>query len=90
MASGQFAVGAFNAVALLRLLLKSNRERAESGERADKRIYVGEEQSIKDQRCRRAIEEEVVPLDRGSDEAGQNNLPNRSFTDRGRAGDYLL
>ena len=48
---------------------------AEGGQRAHQRVEGGEEQAVEDQRRRRAVEEEVVPLDRGADEAGDGDEP---------------
>jgi hypothetical protein len=41
------------------------------------RIGVGEEQRAEDERGRGAVEEEVVPLDGGADEAGEDDLDDR-------------
>ena len=44
-------------------------EGAERRQRADERIDVREEEAVEDERRGRAVEEEVVPLDGGADEA---------------------
>ena len=49
-------------------------ERAERRERADQRLGVREEQLVEDERGGCPVEEEVVPLDRGADEAGRDDL----------------
>ena len=48
---------------------------AEGGERAHQRVERGEEQAVEDECGRRAVEEEVVPLDRGTDEARHGDEP---------------
>ena len=54
---------------------EADRVRAERQQRADQRLGVREEQLAEDQRRRRAVQEEVVPLDRRADEARQRDLP---------------
>jgi hypothetical protein len=46
----------------------------EGQQRAGKRVGVGEEQLVEDQGRSRAIEEEVVPLQGGADQAGDDDL----------------
>jgi hypothetical protein len=46
-------------------------------QRARRRLRLGEEQLVEHQRGGGAVEEEVVPLDGGADEAGRHDLPNR-------------
>src|SRR3954471_10649484 len=53
---------------------ESDAERGEGGERADGRVGVGEEEVAEDERGGRAVEEEVVPLDGGSDEGREGHL----------------
>ena len=48
---------------------------AEGGKRARQRVERGEEQAVEDERRRRAVEEEVVPLDRGADQARDGDEP---------------
>jgi len=48
----------------------------ESEQRPDERLAPREEELAEDQRRRRAIEEEVVPLNGGPDEARQDHLTN--------------
>jgi hypothetical protein len=43
-------------------------------QRARGRLDLGEEQLVEDQRGGRAVEEEVVPLDSGADEASRHDL----------------
>src|SRR5512133_1495563 len=47
-------------------------------QRARGRLHLGEEQLVEDQRGGGAVEEEVVPLDGGADEAGRHDLPDRA------------
>src|ERR1700730_8858011 len=47
---------------------------AERRQRAHQRVKVREEQPIEDKRCCRSVQEEVVPLDGSSDEAGERDL----------------
>ena len=56
---------------------EANRKRAERQDLADERIVLGKKEFRKDQRCRRAIKEEVVPLDRRSDRARNHRLNQR-------------
>jgi hypothetical protein len=46
------------------------------------RLGIGEEELVEDERGGRAVEEEVVPLDGGADEAGRHDLPNRPLAFR--------
>ncbi|GAA2806907.1 hypothetical protein GCM10020219_093330 [Nonomuraea dietziae] len=46
----------------------------EREERAGQRVGVGEEQDVEDERRRRAVQEEVVPLDGGADQARGHDL----------------
>jgi hypothetical protein len=52
-------------------------ERPERGERADSGLRLREEQLVEDERRGGAVQEEVVPLDRGADEARQGDLTQR-------------
>jgi hypothetical protein len=52
-------------------------ERPERGERADSGLRLREEQLVEDERRRGPVQEEVVPLDRGTDEARQGDLAQR-------------
>jgi len=45
--------------------------------RACQRVHVREEQLVEHQRRRRAVEEEVIPLDGGADETGQHHAAHR-------------
>jgi hypothetical protein len=45
---------------------------------SDKRIKCGKEDLVEDQRCGGSIEEEVVPLNRGANEARQTNETDRA------------
>src|SRR4029453_17504097 len=47
-------------------------------QRARGRLHLGEEQLVEHQRGGGAVEEEVVPLDGGADEAGRHDLPDRA------------
>src|SRR5262245_54727002 len=51
--------------------------RGKSRHRAGERVERREEQFAEDQGGRGAIEEEVVPLDRSADKAGQHHAPDR-------------
>ena len=53
--------------------------RAEREQRADERIERRKEQLVEDQRGGRAVEEEVVPLDRRADEARERDEANRAL-----------
>ena len=67
-----------------------DREGAERRQRADERVDVRKEQPVEDQRRGGAVQEEVVPLDRRADEAGQDDRPDRSQVPRfsGRCGSF--
>ena len=54
-------------------------ERPERGERADQRIDGRKEEPVEDERRGSAVKEEVVPLDRGADEARENHLADGSW-----------
>ena len=51
---------------------------AEGRQGADERVEGGEEQLVEDQRGSGAVEEEVIPLGSGPDEARQGYLPDRA------------
>jgi hypothetical protein len=57
---------------------EAHRVGPERGQRADQRLGVREEQLVEDQRGGCAVQEEVVPLDRGTDEAGCHDRLERS------------
>ncbi len=61
---------------------EAHRERRECQERADQRIEVGKEQLVEDQRGGDAVDEEVVPLQRGPDQTRDDDATHR----RGRCG----
>ena len=63
--------------------------RGEREQRADERVEVGEEQLVEDQRGGRAVEEEVVPLHGGPDEAGTDDLHDGRARP-GRDGGFLV
>ena len=48
----------------------------ERQQRAGKRTLIREERMVEDEACRGRVQEEVVPLDGGSDEAGQQGGAN--------------
>ena len=52
---------------------KPDRIRRERGHRAGHRIERGKEEPIEHQRRRRAVEEEIIPLDGGADETGHDD-----------------
>ena len=56
---------------------KTDGKCAEGRERACERVDVREEELVENQGRRRAVEEEVVPLDGRPDEARQDDLPER-------------
>ena len=56
---------------------EANRVGAEGQKLSNERIEVGKKQLAKDQRRRGAIQEEVVPLDRGADGAGDDGFDQR-------------
>ena len=49
---------------------EADRIGGEGEQRADERVEAGEEQLVEDERGRRAVEEEIVPLDGRADHAG--------------------
>ena len=53
---------------------EADRVGAERQQRADQRLRIREEQLAEHERGSRAVEEEVVPLDRGPDEARECDL----------------
>jgi hypothetical protein len=50
-------------------------ERAEARHRADERVELGEEDPVEHDRGRGRVEQEVVVLDHGADEARQHGTP---------------
>ncbi len=61
---------------------EAHRERREGQERAYQRIEAGKEQLVEDQRGGDAVDEEVVPLQRGPDQTRDDDATHR----RGRRG----
>src|SRR5262245_50848346 len=56
---------------------KANGKGSKRRECSGERIHIREEQTIEDQRCCGSIEKEVIPLNCGSNEAGDDDSSNR-------------
>ena len=56
---------------------EAHRVRREGQQGADQRLEAGEEQLVEDQGGGRAVDEEVVPLQRGADQAGDDHPADR-------------
>jgi hypothetical protein len=68
---------------------ETERIRAEREHRADERIGRRKEEPVEDERGGRAVQKEVVPLDRGADQARGDDFRERRATTSLHAGELL-